>query len=358
MAEPFYPQSEEYGERPDISFFRKLAARVKGGLSAFAGPGTAEALPGVAGDAARSAFQALGRTGAIGPWAPEEPIGDFARRQGMVETPDPAIERGAQQQLAASLSPQPAKPEPTAESLGLPASWSRPFEQPATNAVETAGPPTSQIEGAPKSHIRYKDASGNWKDFAVNDQLTGNRPGGPGGVEPAQAYDPTQQRVETYRPASRMLGPDSGAGFTPSGDVEKMPLGQRPPSYFADKELERSMAENEQKRVLAETLTEDPFAKERTLGDIGFQRSVGIEGAKSRMRQGEEAARTEGYLGASNTLTAQKDAELAKVAHLPETDPRRLATEAKIERIYDDEINRLREGYGFGARLGQAVRQP
>lgn len=321
------------------------------------------------------------------PAVADEPIGDYARRQGMIEeSPEEnrSVEQGAHQALADKLaSPlkEPAtspaqEPSPSASPAEFPRSWTHPFERqvsPAeTGPVRIPGSPGyGEAAAAPKREplsVRYKDKQGNWKTHTL-----GEAP--PTDIARSNtAFDPSESgggRVETIGP--RRTRGESGFGMTPGGpgwnaieggpseapgvstaDMDSLPMGQRPASYFEDKALERGVAENDAARRLAEILSGNPFAREDAEAGRDVAKTGAIEGVKSQIRQAEERRRQEGYQREAGTLAQQRDEKLAKWAAVPVDDPKRRSAEQEIQDMYEREIQTLREAYGLGARIGQA----
>lgn len=320
---------------PDEEFFRQAAA-----ARARLQPGSGRTLGRMFSDAVSPIGRAVGMAFGFGDDQAPEPAGPPSSQ---IER-DPGVERAAQQQFARTLSREPVA-DTTFPSLEESLSRTAPEQPPSPEVV--AGPRADQIASAvpkqPKSFIRYKDASGNWKSYAEDDKLTGNRPNAMLGQ--ASAFDPGTNSTVKYQPT---LGDPSGATVS-TAHMESLPLGQRPESFFEDDELHARLLENEARKSMAGLLAQDPLARQRAQAEFDIGKAIAIANEQSQLRRAEEGGRVGAYRTESGALDSWRDQQLAAAESLPPG--KREEAIAKIEATYEERLRRTQEAHRLGTRL-------
>lgn len=181
----------------------------------------------------------------------------------------------------------------------------------SANLFERAGPPTTQIEGAPpprpRGEIRFKSAGGDGQDLYAGDRFQGERS--------TSAYDPGRGESVRIRPI------EGGGGFTPSARLEDVAF--LPESYYEDlardAEIARLTGEGAiaSARGRAETsraraIEADPFALERFGIEGRIAERVAAERAAAGARGEQNRETREAYQQAVGQLRAQAQAEKAR----------------------------------------------
>lgn len=208
----------------------------------------------------------------------------------------------------------------------------------------------------PSSSIRYKTAGGEWKDYGGSANI-----GTPGDLESAYAGVGSAGGSPTTATYERLKEP----GFTPSADPGKMPIGQRPQSWFEDREktakdegLAAAIAMNEANVSKGKALTADPFADKRLENEL----LQALENRKSRNIMAQDKAKI-GEQGASNLterrefgqrwqeIEGQASAARAK-AQATITDPAKLkAALAEIDAQHESDLTAMKTGFGVSERI-------